>query len=56
MNNIEKLQEEYKTYKGILNSVYEIKRISKNKKLDSHISYLKGVKQGLRISINNISN
>lgn len=55
MDNIEQLKKEYKTYKDILKSVYDIRRLSKNKKLDSYISYLKGVKKGLEISINSIN-
>lgn len=55
MRDIESLKKEYKFYKEVLDSIYGIKKISKNKELDSHISYLKGIKKGLKISINSIS-
>lgn len=55
MDNIEQLKKEYKAYKDILKSVYDIRRISKNRKLDSYISYLRGIKKGLEISINSIN-
>ena len=49
----EKLKEEYNIYEDILKSVYEIKKLSGNDELNEYISYIKGVKKGLEISLNN---
>ena len=49
----EKLKEEYNIYEDILKSLYEIKKISGNNELNEYISYIKGIKKGLRISLNN---